>query len=107
MQSVGVSFAEPVKLGAFDAGFLRNRLQLTQEMTVRFAFAVWKDHVMRLGVPLSHSVLDLPNELRWNRNESVRGGFLFALALETELTPCLRLNMQSAVFPVEVSVLGI
>jgi hypothetical protein len=36
MQRVGVGLAESVKLGAFNAGFLRNRLQLTQEVRVRF-----------------------------------------------------------------------
>jgi hypothetical protein len=59
---------------------------------------------MRLGVPLCHSVFDFPNQLCRNRNESVLGGFLLALALETELTPRLRLNMQGASLPVEVCV---
>lgn len=62
---------------------------------------------MRLSVPLSHSVLDLPNELRWDRNESVLDGFLFLFALETEVAPWLRLNVKRALFPVEVSVLGV
>src|ERR1700758_2791923 len=59
---------------------------------------------MRLGVPLSHSVLDFPNQLCRNWNESVLSGFLLALTLETELTPRLRLYMQRAFFPVEVCV---
>src|SRR5437868_6161637 len=107
VESICVVFAEAVELCAFDAGFLCNRLQLAQEVPVRFAFAVWKNQVMQLGVPLSHSLFDFPNELRRNRNESALGGFLFALTFETELTPCLRLNMQRAFLPVEVSVLGV
>src|SRR6267378_8395969 len=85
MQRVGVGLAKAVKLCAFDAGFLRNRLQLAQEVSVRRAFAVWKNQVMRVGVPVSHSLFDFPNQLCRNRNESVLGGFLLALALEPEL----------------------
>jgi len=107
MQCVGVGLAEAVKLGAFDAGFLRNRLQLAQEVTVRFALTIRKYQVMRLSVPFSHPVLDFPYQLRRNRNQSVLGGFLLALTFETKLTPRLRLNMQCAFFPVEVSVLGV
>src|SRR5947208_7745410 len=104
VQRVSVGLAEAVKLCAFDAGFLRNRLQLAQEVPVRFAFTVWKNQVMRLGVPLSHSLFDFPNQLCRNRNESVLGGFLLALAFEAELAPRLRLNVQRALLPVEVSV---
>jgi len=104
MQRVGVGLAEAVKVCAFDAGFLRNRLQLALEVTVRVSVPVRKHEIVALGVPPSHSVFDLPNELRRNRNESVLGGFLLALTLETELTPRLRLNMQCAFFPVEICV---
>jgi hypothetical protein len=62
---------------------------------------------MRLGVPLSHSLFDFPNQLCRNRNESVLSGFLLALALEAELAPRFRLNVQRAFLPVEVSVLGV
>src|SRR5690348_6737667 len=62
---------------------------------------------MRLCILLSHSIPNLPDELCRDRNESVLGGFLLALALETELTPRLRLNMERAFLPVEVSVLGV
>src|ERR1700757_1362761 len=40
-------------------------------------------------------------------NLSLVSTLLLALALETELTPCLRLNMQRALLLVEVSVLGV
>src|ERR1700756_528904 len=104
MQRVGKGLAEAVKLCAFDAGFLRNRLQLTQEVPVRFAFAVWENQVMRLGIALSHSLFDFPNQLCRNRNESIFGGFLLALALGTEMAPRLRLYMKRAFLPVEVCV---
>jgi len=55
---------------------------------------------MRLGVPLSHSLFDFPNQLCRNRND----GFLLALAFEAELAPRFRLNVQRAFFPVEVGV---
>jgi hypothetical protein len=42
VERVGVGLAEAVKLGALDAGFLRNRLQLAQEVPIRFAFTVGK-----------------------------------------------------------------
>jgi hypothetical protein len=57
-----------------------------------------------LSVPLSHSVFDFPDELCGNRNESVLGGFLLALAFETEMAPRLRLYMKRAFLPVEVCV---
>ena len=48
MQGVCVSLAKAVKLCAFDAGFLRNRLQLAQEVSVGFSVLVWKYKVARL-----------------------------------------------------------
>src|SRR5215475_10807527 len=107
MQRVRVGLAEAMKFGAFYAGFLRNCFQLAQEVSVWFSIPVRKHQIMRLCVPLSHSVLDLPNELRWDRNESVLGGLLFLFALETEMAPGLRLHVQRALFPVEVRVLGV
>lgn len=101
---IGVGLAESVKLGILDAGFCRNRFQLAQEGTVRFALTVREHQFMRLGIPLSHSVVDFPNELCRNRNESVLGRFLFLLAFEAEMPPRLRLHVQRAFLPVEVSI---
>jgi hypothetical protein len=42
MQRVGVCLAEAVKLCVFYASFLRNRLELAQEMPVGFSISVWK-----------------------------------------------------------------
>ncbi len=54
MQRVGVGLAEAVKLCAFDAGFLRNYLQLASEVPVGFPVSIWKYQVVWLGVPLFH-----------------------------------------------------
>jgi hypothetical protein len=59
---------------------------------------------MRLGIALPHSLFDFPNQLCRNRNESVLGGLLLALAFEAELAPRLRLNVQRALLPVEICV---
>ena len=61
MQGVGIGLAEAVKLRALDASFLGNRLQFAQEVSVGFPISICEHQVMRLGVPLSHSVLDFPN----------------------------------------------
>src|SRR6185369_17515002 len=76
-------------------------------MSVGVPVSIWKYEVLRLGVPLSHPVLDLPKQLCRDRNESVLSGLLFLLALEAEMAPRFRLNVQRAFFPVEVGVLGI
>src|SRR5271154_7111716 len=102
VQRIGVGLAEAVKLCALNASLLGDRLQLAQEVSVGFSFSIWKYQVVSLSVPLPHSVLDFPNELCRNRNESVLGRFLLALPLETELAPRLRLNMQCAFLPIEV-----
>ena len=81
VQRVGVGLAEAVKLCAFNSSFLRNRFQLTQEVSIRVPASIWKHEIVGLGIPFSHSVLDLPNELRWDRNESVLGGLFFFLPL--------------------------
>jgi hypothetical protein len=107
MQRVGVGLAEAVKFSAFDTSFLCNRLQLAQEVSVGFSVSVGKNQIVRLGIPLSHSVLDLPNQLCRDRNESVLGGLLFLFALEAEMPPRFRLDVQRTLFPVEVCVLSV
>ena len=104
MQFVGVSLAEPMKFGALDTSLHGNCLELVQEVPVGFAVSVWKNQVLRLGVPVSYSLFHFPNQLCRNRNESVLRRFLLALALEPELSPRLGLNVQRALLPVEVCV---
>ena len=58
MQRVGIGFSEPMKFGALDTSLLGNGFQLAQKVSVRFALAVRKHKVVRLGVALSHSVLE-------------------------------------------------
>src|SRR5215471_6879207 len=83
-----------------------DRFELPQEVSIGVPVSIWKQQIVRLGIPLSHSVLDLPNQLRRDRNESVLGRFLFLLALQAKMAPRLRLYMQRAFFPVEVGILG-
>src|SRR5215472_13456408 len=87
VQRVSIGLAVAVKLGVFDPSFLRNRLQLAQEVPIRLTRAVGEDQIVRMCVPLSHSVLDLPNKLRRDWDESVLRRFLFLLALQPEMAP--------------------
>ena len=88
MRRARIGLAEAVKLGTFYASLVGNRFQLAQEVPIRFLVSSWKHEIVGLGASLSHSVFDLPNQLRRDRNESVLGGFLFLLASE-----CLRLGI--------------
>jgi hypothetical protein len=85
MHCVGISLAEAVKLGALDASFLCNRLQLAQEVPVGLLVSAWKQEIVRLSVPLPRHLFDLPNQLCRDWNESVLGGLLFLFALEPEI----------------------
>ena len=52
MQCASIGLAEAVKLTAFDASFLSDRLQLAQEVSIGFSVPVGKNQIMRLGIPL-------------------------------------------------------
>lgn len=47
VQRVGVGLAEAMKLSALDAGFLRNSLQLPEEVPIGFPVPVWKHEIVR------------------------------------------------------------
>src|SRR5579862_3344905 len=63
VQGIGVGLTKAVKFSAFDTSFLCNRLQLAQKVSIGFSLPVRKDQILPLGILLSHSVLNLPEEL--------------------------------------------
>ena len=48
MQRVGVGLTEALRLGGLNSSFLRNRLQLAQEVSVGLSVPVWKHEIVRL-----------------------------------------------------------